>query len=60
MHFLEPVEIGDLFSDELYSQIPLDHRVTQFCDYVVENYIDGESIFPPSMWASVGFHAPNN
>jgi hypothetical protein len=49
MHFLEPVEIGDFFSDELYSQIPLDHRVTQFCDYVVENYIDDESIFPPSM-----------
>jgi hypothetical protein len=51
-HFLELVEIGDFFSDELYSQIPLDHRVTQFCDYVVENYIDDESIFPPSMWAS--------
>jgi hypothetical protein len=52
MHYLEAVEIGDFFSDELYSQIPLDHRVTQFCDYVVENYIDDESIFPPSMWTS--------
>jgi hypothetical protein len=33
MHFLEPVEIGDFFFDELYSQIPVDNRVTQFCYY---------------------------
>jgi hypothetical protein len=39
-----------LGSRSLYA--PLDHRVTQFCDYIVENYIDDELIFPPSMWAS--------
>lgn len=31
--------------------MPNDERVTKFCDYIVENYIDEECDFPPNMWA---------
>lgn len=30
---------------------PDDGRVNQFADYLVENYIDEESTFPPIVWA---------
>lgn len=51
LHFLEPHEVGDFFSEQMYADMPNDPRLMKFCDYIVENYIDEESNFPPSMWA---------
>lgn len=31
---------------------PDDKRVSEFADYLIENYIDNESRFPPRIWAS--------
>lgn len=49
--FLEPNVVGDVYALELWEEMPADPRVEQFSDYLIENYIDENSPFPPSMWA---------
>lgn len=39
IHFLEFNEVGDLLSFELFEKMPIDNRVSEFCDYIVKNYI---------------------
>ena len=38
--------------EDLYSVIPNDRRVTQFADYLVDNYISSDSVFPLQIGAS--------
>jgi len=33
------------------SEAPVDARCTKFADYLTDNYVTQESIFPPSLWA---------
>jgi hypothetical protein len=43
---LPPAEVCDCFALEFLSNLPNDRRVEQFCDYLLENYIDADSTFP--------------
>ena len=46
-----PVEVCDRFAFEFLSNLPNDKRVEQFCNYMLEKYIDADSTFPPSVWS---------
>lgn len=50
--FLSPEEVGDAFSFEFAEEKPVDPRITEFADYLTDNYIDEYSSFPPSVWAA--------
>lgn len=49
--YLDPSDVGDCFALDFTEDMPENEGLRQFYDYLVENYIDEESIFPPSMWA---------
>nr|CAI5842584.1 unnamed protein product [Callosobruchus analis] len=49
--FLDPHEVGDAFV-ELMEELPQDRRISEFCDYLVETYIEENAEFPPKIWAS--------
>ncbi|XP_022182382.1 uncharacterized protein LOC111042170 [Myzus persicae] len=51
LSFLSPDEVGDFFSFELSEIQPVDSKIVDFADYLVNNYISEESLFPPSIWA---------
>lgn len=40
------------FVEDFMTVIPKGQNFSRFADYLVENYIDEESKFPPKMWAS--------
>jgi hypothetical protein len=46
LSLLPPSEVCDCFALESLSNFPTDTRVEQFCDYLLENYIDADSTFP--------------
>lgn len=49
--FLPSAEVGDCFAEDFMPEKPQDSKVDQFTDYLVDNYIDSESKFPPEIWA---------
>jgi hypothetical protein len=49
---LHPDDVEECFVEDLMSVAPDDERVQKFTDYVLDNYIDISSKFPPSMWAA--------
>lgn len=49
--FLHPENVGDCFALDLSELKPDCHIITKFCDYLVDNYIDENSKFPPHIWA---------
>jgi hypothetical protein len=51
LSLLPPAEICDCFSLEFLSYLPNDTRVEQFCDYLLGNYIDADSTFPPPVYS---------
>jgi hypothetical protein len=54
--FLPPVEVGDMFCLQFMSNKPDHENVTQFCDYLVDNYIAENSKLPPPpphLWAKM-------
>jgi hypothetical protein len=40
-----------MFSVEHAAIQPLDNKITQFADYLVNTYISEDSIIPPRLWA---------
>jgi len=50
--FFDPSEVSDCFSFDFIQDIPDDSKYGRYADYILENYIDENSKFPPSMWAS--------
>ena len=48
---LPPTEVCDCLALEFLSSLPNYKRVEQFCSYLLENYIDADSIFPPPVWS---------
>src|SRR5699024_3436996 len=50
--FLEPHYVGDCFAFDFEHASFNNTRVTEFLDYIVDNYIDSNSKFPPEIWAS--------
>jgi hypothetical protein len=47
LSLLPPTQVCNCFALEFLSNLPNDKRVEQFCDYLLENYIDAGSTFPP-------------
>lgn len=48
--FLYPLEVSDCFLD-LMSEIPGEKKIQLFADYLVDNFISEDSVFPPQLWA---------
>ena len=48
---LQPAEVCDCSALEFLSNLPNDKRVEEFWDYLLENYIDEDSTFPPPVWS---------
>ena len=51
LSLLPPAEVCDSSAFEFLSNLTNDKRVEEFWDYLLENYIDGDSIFPPPVWS---------
>ncbi|KAE9521590.1 hypothetical protein AGLY_018020 [Aphis glycines] len=51
--FLHPEEVGDVFAIDLGELKPENDKLTEFSDYLVDNYIDEDSSFPPKIWAEM-------
>ena len=51
LSLLPPAEVGDCFALDFISHLPNNKQVEQFCDYLLENYIDADSTFPPHVWS---------
>jgi len=49
LSLLPLAEVSDCFALEFLSNLPNDKRVEQFCDYLLENYIDADSTFGPNV-----------
>ncbi|KAF6199939.1 hypothetical protein GE061_006237 [Apolygus lucorum] len=51
---LPPDQIEDSFVEDLMSVCPsyINPKVTDFCDYLTDNYIFSHAKFPPTMWAA--------
>jgi len=47
LSLLPPAEVCDSLALEILSNLPNDKRVVQFYDYLLENYIDADTTFPP-------------
>ena len=43
--------VCDCFVLEFLSNLPNDKRAEQFCDYLLENYVDADSTFPLPVWS---------
>ena len=50
LSLVPPAEVCDCFALEFLSYLPNDKRMEQFCDYLLEHYIDADSTFPPPVW----------
>jgi len=48
--FLNPNEVRSCFVDDLMSTIPHDIKFQMFANYLTDNYIDNNSLFPPNIW----------
>jgi len=51
LSLLPPAKVCGCFALEFLSNLPNDKREEQFCDYLLENYIDADSTFPLSLWS---------
>ena len=51
LSLLPPVAVSDCFALDCISNLPNDRRVEEFCDYLLENYFDADSTFPPPVWS---------
>jgi len=50
LSLLPLAKFRDCFALDFISNLPNDKRVEQFCDYLLENYIDADSNFPSLVW----------
>jgi len=50
--FLPPDVVGNVFL-KLFAEQPIDSRVTEFSDYLVDNYIGNDATFPTTLWAAL-------
>jgi hypothetical protein len=51
LSLLPLAEVCDFFALEFLSNLSNYKRVEQFCDYLLENYIDADSTFPLLIWS---------
>ena len=50
--FLNPEVVGDCFVEDFIGTMPSGAKYQQFADYLTENYIDSNTLFPPKPLAS--------
>lgn len=50
--FLEPEDVGNCLVFDLLPIVPENDKLRVFIDYLVETYIEEDSIFPPEIWAA--------
>jgi len=48
---LNPEKVGNCYVEDLMTDCPENDKLQKYCDYLTDNYISGESIFPPKLWA---------
>ena len=48
---LPPAEVCDCLALEFLTNLSNEEVVEQFCSYLLENYIDADSSFPPPVWS---------
>jgi hypothetical protein len=48
---LPPAEVSDCIALDFIANHPNEKRAEEFCDYLLENYIDADSTFPPPVWS---------
>lgn len=60
--FFNPEDVSDVFTDDLMSIKPNNLNLTQFADYLVNEYIAEDAVFPPHIWArcSADIHLTTN
>jgi len=51
--FLEPTEITECFVEDFMSDRPTDERVEKYSNYLLENYIEVNSLYPLALWAAM-------
>jgi hypothetical protein len=51
LSFLDPEEVEECFVFDIFSEAPESEKAIKFADYVVNNYINKSSTFPPITWA---------
>ena len=44
-------EVAESFTEDIMFDMTDDARCRQFADYVVDNFVDADSDFPPTLWA---------
>lgn len=49
--YLDPDDVDDSFTDDFIASQPDNEKCRAFADYLCENYIASDSLFPPQMWA---------
>jgi len=49
--YLNPEDVSDCFVFDLMSDMPDNHKYSQYTDYLLETYIHENSKFPPKIWA---------
>lgn len=49
---IDPESVGDCFAFELIEMKPNNQQLDKFADYLVENYIEHDALFPPNIWAA--------
>jgi len=50
--FLYPQEVSDSFVDDFMSLIPEESAYYKYADYLTDNYISENSVFPPTLWSN--------
>ncbi|KAK0074202.1 hypothetical protein PV326_012650 [Microctonus aethiopoides] len=48
----DPETVGDFFAFQLNEMRPSHQQLDKFADYLVENYIEDDALFPPDIWAA--------
>lgn len=51
LSFLNSENIEECFAFDLFSCTPDDPRAVRFADYIVHNYIEATSRYPPAIWS---------
>lgn len=49
--YLNPEDVGDCVAFDFAADQPDNPKITSFMNYLVDNYLDENSTFPPAMWA---------
>jgi hypothetical protein len=51
LSYLDPNDVEDCFAFDLFPCALNVEKAHEFADYILRNYIDQNSKFPPSVWA---------